>query len=61
METEAPEQRAAKLYDACHPGDSFGNLERRAVFSKEDRMLLRDWLAAAARQLTPTRSCSEHV
>lgn len=39
-------QEAAPLYDRCHPDDSFLDLKRRAAFSKEDRMLLRDWLAA---------------
>jgi hypothetical protein len=43
------EEIARASYDACHPQDSFDDLKRRAAFSKEDRMLLRDWLAAAAR------------
>jgi hypothetical protein len=36
-------------YERCHPGDSFEDLKRRAHFSNEDRGLLRDWLATAAR------------
>lgn len=34
----------------CHPGDTFDDLKRRASFSKEDRGLLRDWMAVAARR-----------
>ncbi len=36
-------------YERCHPQDSFADLQRRARFSKEDKGLLRDWLAAAER------------
>lgn len=42
------EEIARAAYDGCHPQDSFDDLKRRAPFSKEDRMLLRDWLVAAA-------------
>jgi hypothetical protein len=35
-------------YERCHPGDTFDDLKRRAAFSKEDRGLLRDWMAIAA-------------
>ncbi len=38
---------ARRLYDRCHPDDSFDELRQRARFSKEDRGLLRDWRAAA--------------
>jgi hypothetical protein len=34
--------------DGCHPNDSFEDLKRQAHFAKEDRGLLRDWLATAA-------------
>lgn len=44
---QAIEEWARVAYDACHPDDSFADLKRRAPFSKEDRCLLRDWLAAA--------------
>jgi len=37
-------------YERCHPGDTFEDLKRRASFSKEDRGLLRDWMAIAARR-----------
>ena len=36
-------------YERCHPDDSFDDLKHRAHFTKEDRGLLRDWLATAAR------------
>lgn len=42
------EEIARAAYDACHRGDTFDDLKRRAAFSKEDRGLLREWLAAAA-------------
>jgi hypothetical protein len=35
-------------YERCHPGDTLDDLKRRAAFSKEDRGLLRDWMAIAA-------------
>ena len=34
-------------YEACHPEDTFADLVRRSQFSKQDRRLLEDWLAAA--------------
>lgn len=48
---DAVEREARRLYDACHPNDGFDDLKHRAAFSREDRMLLRDWLAAAAGRL----------
>jgi hypothetical protein len=35
-------------YEQCHPGDTLDDLKRRAAFSKEDRGLLRDWMAIAS-------------
>ncbi|MEW9617871.1 hypothetical protein AB3G45_29130 [Shinella sp. S4-D37] len=35
-------------YDRSHPGDTFDDMKRRAVFAREDRGLYRDWLAIAA-------------
>jgi hypothetical protein len=32
----------------CHPGETLEDIRRRAAFSKEDRGLLRDWVAVAA-------------
>ncbi|WGD51442.1 hypothetical protein QA641_39350 [Bradyrhizobium sp. CB1650] len=34
-------------FERCHPGET-QDLKRRASFSKEDRGLLRDWMAVAA-------------
>ena len=36
-------------FDRCHPGDTLEDLKRLASFSREDRGLLRDWMAIAAR------------
>jgi hypothetical protein len=35
-------------FERCHPGVTLDDLKRRASFSKEDRGLLRDWMAVAA-------------
>ena len=35
-------------YDKTHPGDTFDDLQRRARFDKQDKGLLRDWMAVAA-------------
>jgi hypothetical protein len=35
-------------YEQCRPADTFADLNNRARFSKEDRRLLEDWLAAVA-------------
>ena len=53
--SNAVEQEARLRYDACHPDDSFDDLKRRAPFSKEDRLLLRDWLAAVGASLATGR------
>ena len=37
-------------FERCHPGETLEDLKRRASFSKEDRGLLRDWMAIAARR-----------
>jgi hypothetical protein len=37
-------------FERCHPGDTFEDMKRRARFSKEDKGLLRDWMAVAARR-----------
>jgi hypothetical protein len=36
----------------CHPDLTLDDLRGRAVFSKEDRGLLRDWMAIAAGRAT---------
>ena len=48
---QAIEREAERLYDRCHPDDSFEDMKKRVAFSKEDRLLLRDWLAATARAM----------
>jgi len=35
-------------FERCHPGETLEDLKRRASFSREDRGLLRDWMAVAA-------------
>jgi hypothetical protein len=37
-------------FERCHPCETLEDLKRRASFSKEDRGLLRDWMAIAARR-----------
>ena len=37
-------------FEQCHPGETLEDLKRRASFSKEDKGLLRDWMAIAARR-----------
>jgi hypothetical protein len=37
-------------FERCHPGETLEDVKRRASFSKEDRGLLRDWMAIAARR-----------
>ncbi len=34
-------------FERCHPGDTLDDLKRRASFSREDKGLLRDWMAIA--------------
>jgi hypothetical protein len=35
-------------FERSHPDETLDDIKRRAVFSKEDRGLLRDWMAVAA-------------
>ena len=42
-------------YARCHPGETLDDLKRRASFSREDRGLLRDWMAVAAARATMGR------
>lgn len=39
----------SRRYEACHRNDTFSDLVRRSSFSKEDRRLLEEWLAATLR------------
>lgn len=40
-------------FEQCHPGETLEDLKQRASFSKEDRGLLRDWMAVAAARAAP--------
>ena len=42
-------------YERCHPEETLEDLKRRARFAKEDKGLLRDWMALAARRATAMR------
>jgi hypothetical protein len=35
-------------FERCHPGETLDDVKRRASFTKEDKGLLRDWMAVAA-------------
>jgi hypothetical protein len=37
-------------FERCHPGETLEDIKRRASFTKEDKGLLRDWMAVAARR-----------
>ena len=37
-------------FERCHSGETLNDVKRRASFSKEDKGLLRDWMAVAARR-----------
>ena len=43
-------------FQRCHPGETLEDVKRRASFSKEDKGLLRDWMAVAA-----TRAAAERA
>jgi hypothetical protein len=48
QETAHLESLIREDFERCHPGETLADLKRRASFSKEDRGLLRDWMAVAA-------------
>jgi hypothetical protein len=43
-------------YEHCHPGEALEHLKQRASFSKEDKGLLRDWMAVAAARAAEERA-----
>ncbi|MCK1579522.1 hypothetical protein IVB03_08000 [Bradyrhizobium sp. 168] len=43
-------------FERCHPDDTFEDLKRRAAFSKEDKGLLRDWMAIAKARAAAQRT-----
>ncbi|MGX9429572.1 MULTISPECIES: hypothetical protein [unclassified Bradyrhizobium] len=45
QETAHLESLIREDFERCHPGETLADLKRRASFSKEDRGLLRDWMA----------------
>ncbi len=44
-----------KDFEQCHPGETLDDIKRRASFSKEDKGLLRDWMAVAAMRAAAER------
>lgn len=58
-EWEIYESLVGDEYNRLHPDDSFGDLKRRARFSKEDQGLLRDWMALAARRAAAAVGCGD--
>lgn len=45
----------------CHPNDSLDDMKRRSAFSKEDRGLLRDWMAVAAARAATLRETPQRL
>lgn len=43
-------------YERCHPGETLEDMKRRSAFSKEDKGLLRDWMALAAMRAATGRA-----
>ena len=54
-ETAYLESLIRQDFERCHPGETLEDLKRRASFSKEDRGLLRDWMAVAASRAAAER------
>jgi hypothetical protein len=42
-------------FERCHPGETLDDIKWRASFSREDRGLLRDWMAIAAKRAAAER------
>ncbi len=43
-------------YERCHRGETLEDLKRRACFSKEDKGLLRGWMALAGQRAIASRN-----
>lgn len=43
-------------FERCHPGETLEDIKRRASFSREDKGLLRDWMAVAAIRAAANRA-----
>jgi hypothetical protein len=50
-ETDALEALVYADYERCHPGETFGDMKRRAPYSRIDKGLYRAWMAIAAARL----------
>jgi hypothetical protein len=48
-------------YERCHPDETWEDLKRRAAFTREDKGLLRDWMALAAQRARARRDMERHV
>ena len=48
-------------FERCHPGETLDDVKRRASFSKEDKGLLRDWMAVAATRAAVGRAAISHA
>lgn len=44
-----PDALVRRLYEACHPDDTFDDFCRRAAFSVQERCLLKAWRASVVR------------
>lgn len=42
-------------FERTHPGETLEDIKRRASFTREDKGLLRDWMAVAARRAATDR------
>lgn len=43
-------------FELSHPGETLEDIKRRSSFSKEDKGLLRDWMAVAATRAASGRA-----
>lgn len=43
-------------FEQCHPGETLEDIKHRSSFSKEDKGLLRDWMAVAATRAAADRA-----
>lgn len=43
-------------YERCHPGETLEDMKHRSASAKEDKGLLRDWMALAAMRAAAERA-----
>ena len=55
-ETAYLESLIREDFERCHPGETLEDLKRRASVSREDRGLLRDWMAIAVSRAAAERA-----